>query len=365
MDIKNTTLPASSSVAEVDFVEGCKIIDKIYASSPALYRPSKFWERFNDLNMHQLIEKGYGRFKQTANTNYFQFMVEGVRNRYLTFFLPDYPKRELFRTLLLSRTADCPLKLVGRLVYRTYVVMLYGYVQTLDRLHLIDRVHEPEEGTPVKVFYEGKMLSQDILNSAQEFYALDEVTHISDRDSLIVGEIGAGYGRIGFLLANVFASKRFKYCIFDVPPALCVSQHYLSRVFPKAKTLTIRDFKSFSEIEKEFNEAQFCFFLPHQIELLPPKIFDLFISVSNLPEMTKTQVDNYFVHIDRLCRGYFYNKQFWIHMNPHDGYTMRFLDYPAPSHWSLLLLRPVRGKVDFFEAVYQIPNKKAHNTAHA
>jgi len=349
-----TKLATSSTVQDSSFLDECESISALYASSPPLYRPSKYWKRFNDLNLRQLREGGYERFKQTTNSNYFQFMVQGLRQPYLTSFLADYPKRELLRMLIASRTKDCPLGLIGRLVYRMYVAMLYGYVKKLDYLHLLDRVREPEEGTPVTVLYDGKTLSQDILNTAQEFYSMDEVLHLTDYQSLTVGEIGAGHGRIGFLLANVLAGKRFKYCVFDVPPAICVSQHYLSRVFPSAKILHVRDFSHFSEIEKEFNEAQFCFFLPNQIELLPRKMFDLFVSVSNLPEMTRAQIDNYFLQIDRLCCGYFYNKQYWSNWNPDEGYTMRFLDYPKPHNWSPVLLRPVRGKVDFFEAMYQI-----------
>lgn len=339
---------------ESNFTGDCAMIRSLYAKSKELYRPSKFWEWFNAKNTKQLKDEGYEHFKQTANANYFQFMVEGVRNRYFTYFLQDYPKRELFKMFFFSKTKNCPLGFLGQMVYRTYVAMLYGYIKTIDRLNLVDRIHEPREGTPVDVFYEGKVLSQDILNSLQEFYAIEEVARISDRNSLVMGEVGAGYGRVGFLFANIFQKKKFKYCVFDIPPALCVSQYYLSKVFPDAKVFKVRDFKNFSEIEKEFNEAQFCFFLPHQIEFLPPKIFDLFIAISNFPEMTKAQIDNYFTHIDRLCRGYFYNKQFWSHKNPHDNYVMRFLDYPAPPHWSLQLLRPVAGKSDFFEAMYRL-----------
>jgi len=338
----------------VDFFEECETIAKGYKNGPALYQASKFWEYFNERNLGQLRQGGFERFKQTANWNYFQFMAISLRDPYFLILLSVTKKLELLKIILRSRIKNCSLPFLRTIVHKWYVCMLYKVVKSRDYLNILNRVVEPEEGTPVKVYYEGKQISQDIVSSTLEFYAMEEVMKLTERTSLKFAEIGAGGGRLGYLMLSLFRDKNAKYCIFDIPPALCISQYYLSKVFPGVKVFHYREFQDFSQIEKEFNEAQLCFFLPHQMELLPPKTFDVFIAISNLPEMRLEQIKNYFKQIDRLCAGYFYNKQFWEHTNAKDNYIMRFLDYPAPSHWQIQLLRPTLGKMDFFEAVYKI-----------
>lgn len=338
----------------MDFFAKCEAIIKGYKNSPALYQPSKFWELFNERNLGQLRQEGIERFKQTANWNYFQFMAISLRDPYFLLLLSVTKKLELLKIILKSRVKNCSLPFLRTTIHKWYVCMLYKLVKSRDYLNVLGRVKEPEEGTPVKVFYEGKQISQDILSSTLEFYSMEEVMRLTQRPSLKFAEIGAGGGRLGYLMLSLFKDRNAKYCIFDIPPALCISQHYLSTVFPDLNVFQYRDFQNFSEIEREFNEAQLCFFLPHQMELLPPKMFDVVIAISNLPEMKLEQIKNYFKQIDRLCEGYFYNKQFWEHTNVRDNYTMRYLNYPVPANWQIQLLRPTLEKKDFFETVYKI-----------
>jgi len=337
-----------------DFPHFCEEVTNAYKKSPELYRASVFWSDFNKKNNRQLTEHGFSHFKQTINFNYFQFGISSVRASYLLYLLPRVSKLVLVKAFFGSRIKNAPFSLPRRFIYKFYISLLYEFVAEGDTLKLLDWLTESDEGNPIKVFYKGKVFSEDILNSVLEFYSLEEAAHVTAKPSLKIAELGAGYGRLAYVILSILKNSKVKYCIFDIPPALCVAERYLAKVFPNAKVFPFREFRSFSEIEKEFNESQILFFLPHQVELLPPKVFDVFISISNFPEMRREQVDRYFTLIDKVCGGFFYSKQFWEHNNRSDNFVMRFIDYPIPAHWRTVLLRPALDKQDFFEVVYQI-----------
>ena len=145
-----------------------------------------------------------------------------------------------------------------------------------------------------------------------------------------------------------------KYIVIDIPPALYVSQHYLTSVFCGKNIFTFRPFDRFSDVEREFNEADIAFLLPHQAETLPEKSVDLFINISSLHEMRMDQIHAYFKLIEKLTRGYFYTKQWWVSHNPADGITITPKDYPVPANWNQLYLRKAKVQAYFFEAMYAL-----------
>jgi putative sugar O-methyltransferase len=168
--------------------------------------------------------------------------------------------------------------------------------------------------------------------------------------------LGAGYGRNAYVFLNVF--PRGKYIVIDIPPALYVSQEYLSSVFPDKKIFTFRCFTQFKEIEQEFHNADIVFLLPHQARMLPEKCIDLFINISSLHEMKMQQIKEYFNLIDKLTKGYFYSKQWFIGKNAVDGIVIKKNDYPVPSNWQELYSRPAKVQVYFFEAMYRITSNE-------
>jgi|tagenome__1003787_1003787.scaffolds.fasta_scaffold15557540_1 hypothetical protein len=47
--------------------------------------------------------------------------------------------------------------------------------------------------------------------------------------------------------------------VFDVPPALYLSQWYLTTLFPKRRAFRFRGFETFKEIDGELTEADIAF----------------------------------------------------------------------------------------------------------
>ena len=144
-----------------------------------------------------------------------------------------------------------------------------------------------------------------------------------------------------------------KYVLFDIPPALYVCQRYLSAVFPELKIFKFRDFKEYSEIKFEYENADICFFTPNQMELLPKCQFNLFINISSLHEMTLEQINHYFHLINGYCNGYFYTKQWLNWTNSRDKLTISYKDYPVPYNWKLIFFRKHPIQTRFFEALYK------------
>jgi hypothetical protein len=151
---------------------------------------------------------------------------------------------------------------------------------------------------------------------------------------------------------------RGKYIVIDIPPALYVSQEYLSSVFPDKKVFAFRCFDLFEEIEREFYDADIVFMLPHQAAILPDKCIDLFINISSLHEMQMQQIKEYFNLIDKLTKGHFYTKQWIDSENFIDGIVINKNDYPVPRNWQELYSRPAKVQVDFFEAMYSITSNE-------
>ena len=317
------------------------------------YLPSRLWEALNTKNLQQLEASGLANIKQTVAQNYFTWVIghSDQQFRYLARHtrLSAWPAilRGIFdhdRSFPLNRKQQRELKIFTR--------MLWKFTERIDSEGLLTHIEEPIEGNPFRIFLNGKLISQDLANSVLEYYSICEHFKASTTSKNTICELGAGYGRNAYVFVK--ALKSCKYIVIDIPPALYVSQHYLTTVFHGKQIFTFRPFRRFSDVESEFNDADIAFVLPHQAEMLPDKSVDLFINISSLHEMRKDQIDAYFTLIEKLTKRHFYTKQWWVSQNPADGITITPKDYPVPKNWKLLYLRKARVQTYFFEAMYAL-----------
>jgi putative sugar O-methyltransferase len=206
-----------------------------------------------------------------------------------------------------------------------------------DHLGLRARLEEPVLGSPIEILCEGRRISQDLTNSIRECNAVDRNCAAMTVGSPSVAELGAGYGR----LASVFlAGTKARYFVFDIPPALYVSQWYLTRVFPERRAFTFRHFESFGEVRGELERCDVAFLTPNQLQLFPDGYFDVFLSISTLPEMSLEQVSNYLATMAKLARRGIYLKQWRETLNDRDGYRFSYTSLVLPQPWVLCLDRP-------------------------
>ena len=176
--------------------------------------------------------------------------------------------------------------------------------------------------------------------------------------AIVVGELGAGWGRIAYYLTQV--NKLISYNIFDVPPVLFISHEYLSDNLHHQHVVQYRDTREFDSFDRNFllDAPGVRFYLSSDLVKFAPKSIDLFISVATFQEMSLEQTTAYFDDIDRLS-NYFYNQQRYsegkhIHTNGWNGPTMDFDMYPNKSNWNCLLDQDVAFNPIWFEQFYKI-----------
>lgn len=147
-----------------------------------------------------------------------------------------------------------------------------------------------------------------------------------------------------------------RYILADIPPALAVSERYLSSVFKGRRIFPYRPSRSYDEVREEFEAAEIAFLLPHQLELLPEKCVDLFLNISSLHEMRIDQFRRYFGVLRRLIRKYSYLKQ-WRKSNiPSENVIVREGNYPMPAEWKKVYWRPCAVQDYFFGARFELPD---------
>jgi putative sugar O-methyltransferase len=212
-----------------------------------------------------LVEHGLDQFKRTVNLQYSSgcspasSAISSLRVRAWL----AHPDRDVFpgrfdassgsptgRARALNRAAAW--------VYRAYVSMLASVLSRHDELGLLDgRVQEPRIGNPLIVRYRGVELSQDLCNSVHEFYRVVGHLPAGAGRAPRVAELGAGYGRLAFVFLK--AMPEVRYCIIDIPPALCLAQWYLTTVLPGVAAFRFREFSTFDEVREEFEYATLLF----------------------------------------------------------------------------------------------------------
>lgn len=322
-------------------------------NAPQETLPSKYWEELNRKNLSQLAEEGYENFKRTIARSYFTWIVRpgDLQIRWLRERLSiGAVMGAAFRTLF-SRNHP-PLTWAQSKSYSYLTRLLWEWGSANDPDHLFGRLQEPPEGNPPRVYRKGRLVSQDLMNSLLEFRSIlaPEVDRSRVRSIL---ELGPGYGRTAFVFLSLLPGVR--YILSDIPPALAISERYLSGLFKDRKIFPYRPFDHYEEVRAEFEAADLAFLLPHQLRLLPEKSVDLFINISSLHEMRLDQIRYYFDVLGRLVRTYFYFKQWRESKIPFEDVTIREADYPIPREWKKIYWRPCAVQEYFFEALFEIP----------
>ncbi len=346
---------ASPTPALLDLEGMLEVIGK----APAIYRPARFWADLNQVHLQQLSRDAFDHFKRTVNTRYFNWGILthqwlGVTLRWLTRPVPEVFQAEFPSPRLPGGDHVGSFDPASAWLYKTFVAMYAEILSWEDPEGLLGRLQEPDLGNPFLIRYRGRGISQDLCNSIHEFYSMmaGETPLVTPSRGLHFAELGAGYGRLAY--AVLAARPTASYCIIDIPPALYVSQRYLTSLYPDISVFLARQFDSYESVREEFESARLKFLLPHQLELLPPKQFDYFINISTLHEMTSAQVENYFRQMGRLCRGRVYTKQWRVSRTRVNGCTLREGDYPVPRSWKTVFHRRHPIQRMFFEALYAV-----------
>lgn len=329
------------------------------AEGPEVFRPSAFWEDLGGLHFALLHDEGFAGFKRSINATYFQFMVlsprdeqfQAVLRAWLAHPRPRVLQARLEEALRLHTDFWPGLRTFrDRWWYARYVAALWEEVHRRDRHGILERLEEPSLGAPIGVRHHGRLISQDLCNSALELVAImDGLAAARLTPGARIIELGGGYGRVAWAALTALPDVRF--VLVDIPPALAVAERYLTTLFPDLPTFRFRRFDDPEQVAAELDRAHLAFLTPNQLERLAPMGAQLAINISSLHEMRPEQIQSQLELLDRHCQGHFYTKQWEAWHNPVDGVTIRREDYPYPAHWRRVFERrhPIQRR--FFEAL--------------
>src|ERR1051326_950402 len=325
-----------------------------FIQSPSFANSSRYWNYLNKINIVQLADRGYANLQQTLARNYFTW-VDGLNTPYTQYLIENIGDFQ----------SDAPINVVCRkhdeftfeesVTFNIITALLYEFVSQKDNKGFLCHLTEPQEGNPPGIEINGKLVTQDLLNSALEMLSIAEGTDLSKVRRVL--ELGAGSGRTSYAFMKLFPAA--KYVISDIPPALFISQTYLSSQFKDRRIFKFWPFKAFSEVEREVEQAEIVFLMPYQLDLLPAKFVDLFLAIDCLHEMKKDQVNKYFDVADRLA-SHFYFKCWEETDVPFDKVRHTRATYPVKTNWKGTYVRECGVPATFFEAFYQIkgPNEQ-------
>ena len=310
------------------------------------FMSSRFWQDIGARNMEMLRSQGVGSFKRTVANNYYNWMVsyrndpqfkyrwnEWKRHPSLSSFGFRFESDLAYQTTM--HAAPTSLGRKEAWLYGLFVSLGWDIALRNDPAGYLQRLEEPLVGNPIRLRRGGRLISQDLANSAVECNLVAGLRPTDGR-RFRVAELGAGHGR----LAHVFLSQeRGQYMIFDIPPALYVSEWYLRQVLPNCRIFGFRPFRDWSEVADEVEQADLAFFTANQIRRLPSGYCDVTLTISTLPEMRPGQVDLYLSEFDRITRGHIFLKQWKSWKNPHDGTELNIDYYNPGPRWRVALDR--------------------------
>lgn len=309
-------------------------------------RRSKFWQQLGDEHRRDLDRFGFATVKRHQALRYFNWRwnwTAAVRSSQLRFLLTHLPPktwRQAVRRPVLSDEAwsQTGWSKLERWLYTFAVRLLWRYASAHGSKAVLD-LPEPLLGAPLPVEFGGRLISQDLANSALEIRAMAPALEDGPRSFL---EVGAGYGRTAYALLSLYPHA--SYTIVDIEPAIGISRWYLSQLFG-AERLT--------------------FLHPKEADSVESGSIDLALTISSLQEMTPEDVSSYLHLFDRVAAGgYVYLKQWTSWHNADDDLTVNFADYPFPSRWTPIRWGRAPVQTEFTEALWAIPGPRRDRSNH-
>lgn len=243
--------------------------------------------------------------------------------------------------------------------FRCALWLFYQHIRQKDKHHVLEKTEAliPHNrnllynvrdicGRPN--FNDGKNLTWDYLVSVNTIVNILEVYPELLTEKLVVADLGAGWGRIPYVLTQL--NSNLCYLIFDIPHTLLLAQEYLERNIPENvplhRYMANRDIPEFNkELLSQKRGIMFCG--TQFLEKFTESSIDLLISVATFQEMLPAQVEDYFGIIDKTS-SYFYNQQRYSDLE------MEYGLYPYKSHWQKLFDKDCDFLPLWFESMFKL-----------
>lgn len=174
----------------------------------------------------------------------------------------------------------------------------------------LGKLSEPLEGNPLVIKYKGRYVSYDLAMSIYEYFSIAE--KLDFKDIKTITEVGAGYGRMAYVIKTLHPHIHYK--LVDFKQTIDLQKMYLGRVI------------GLDGLE---------FLEPHEIH----GKCDLFIAVDCLNEFQEDEVNKYLDFIND-------NAEYFYISSPKE--SIEILRW-----WKRLFSREHLLRDDYFEELYQ------------
>jgi putative sugar O-methyltransferase len=300
---------------------------------------SKFWQELSAAHMRDLERFGFDNIKRRQAFKYFNWSWRWAalrQSEQFRFLLRHAGPVTLLRAALSPPVLDdaawsaTTLSRPDRWLYTTATRMLWDYARRHGDAEVI-ALPEPAQGAPLPVYWTGRLISQDLANTALEVHAIRRA--LGGKRVTRALEVGAGYGRTAYAILSLY--PECSYTIVDIEPALSISRWYLSQLFDPSR---LRFIAAENATPSGIGSA------------------DLAISISSLQEMTQDQIRQYLEMFDVVASGgVVFLKQWADWHNAVDNIAATFADYPFPTRWDPLLWQPAPVQTRFIQAAWRVP----------
>ena len=335
-------------------IELKKMID-FFIQSKSYKLMSNLWKYLIIVNLKQIKKKNIENYSTTVARNYYTWIdvnnnqVEQAIINVENFFVSE--NVNLYKK---QTNMSC----VDSMKYNNLTYLLY---LNLKKLNLLDKLNYlSDEGylTYNDPFIEinGVKVSQDKINSILDYENINKFSSFSTKKNIL--EIGAGSGRTS--QAIITFNNNLKYTICDIPPALFISYERLKKVY-KSKKVGLLYSLDEDELNNEINNYDISFVMPHQLNFISEKKFDLTIAIDCFHEMDKKTIKNYFYNINIFSKLFYFSvwKKTTVAFSGIFGMYNNNLnyfsdDYQIPKNWKKKYEKDLIFPSNFISSGYEI-----------
>lgn len=240
--------------------------------------------------------------------------------------------------------------------YRYALWMLFLSIKKRGGQKLLKKIKPSVDDSSAYVFeFEGVRVTWDILISLDSLLSIQEVYKDIFTKKVIVADLGAGWGRIGYALKQI--NPKCSYIAIDLPEPLLISSERLPQLLPNEEVFDYKYIKELTSIGiNQLKKGGLWFCGTQDINKFEDGSIDIFINVASFQEMTKTQVNSYLKIIDKKVKGIFYSQQYWQNKELKKNYNVvgEINEYNYPKNWKKRFLRNSTFSERYFEAAFLI-----------
>jgi SAM-dependent methyltransferase len=111
--------------------------------------------------------------------------------------------------------------------FEVHFLVTTNYIKSIDELGLLRTLEEDDLFGAYTFCFGGLTVSRDLLDSISEIYFLQRTLRISERVSLRILDIGAGYGRLAHRLVRACPRIERVFCVDPIAVSTFLSEYYL------------------------------------------------------------------------------------------------------------------------------------------